>query len=131
MTGSRGTEDGPAAGRRRDPARADGARNRPAGEPRDQVAHEGGHRRPDGGMQAARRAAQSVLDLTGHEPEHVVSLAREEDGWHIGVEVVELHRIPDTTDVLALYQVTLDPHGELVRCERERRYHRASTELEY
>ena len=89
------------------------------------------HRRPAGGMQAARRAARQVLDLTGHEPENVVSVAREEDGWHVGVEVVELHRIPDTTDVMAVFQVTLDGGGELVRCERGRRYNRGSTEGEW
>ena len=67
----------------------------------------------------------------GGPPENVVSVAREEDGWHVGVEVVELHRIPDTTDVMAVYQVTLDGGGELVRCERGRRYHRGSTEGEW
>jgi hypothetical protein len=82
-------------------------------------------------MQAARRAARRVLDLTGYAAEHVVSIAQEEGGWRVGVEVVELHRIPDTTDVLALYQVTLGTRGELVSCERERRYHRGSTDAEY
>lgn len=72
-----------------------------------------------------------MLSLTGYEPEHVVSIAREENGWRVGVEVVELHRIPDTTDILALYRVTLDSHGELASCERERRYHRGSTDVEY
>jgi hypothetical protein len=81
-------------------------------------------------MQAARRAAQQVLDLTGHEPENVVSVAKNEGGWEVGVEVLELHRIPDTTDIMAVYEVTLDPDGELVRCQRGQRYHRGSTETE-
>jgi hypothetical protein len=85
-------------------------------------------RRHSGGMQAARRAAQQVLDLTGHEPENVVSVASDGDGWEVGVEVVELHRIPDTTDVMAVYEVTLDGDGDLVSCQRGRRYHRGSTE---
>jgi hypothetical protein len=58
----------------------------------------------------------------------VVSVARQDDSWHIGLEVVELHRIPDSADVLALYEVTLDAHGELVTCRRGRRYLRGSTE---
>jgi Gas vesicle synthesis protein GvpO len=82
------------------------------------------------GMQAARRAAQQVLDLTGHEPENVISVARNEDGWDVGVEVTELHRIPDTTDVMAVYQVALDSGGELVSCRRGPRYHRGSTETD-
>ena len=81
-----------------------------------------------GSMEAARRAADEVLELTGRHPEHVVSVAKQDDGWHIGVEVVELHRIPDSADVLAVYEVTLDAHGELVTCSRERRYLRGSTD---
>jgi hypothetical protein len=85
-------------------------------------------RPPLRGMDAARRAADDVLELTGHQPGHVVSVARQDDSWHIGLEVVELHRIPDSADVLALYEVTLDAHGELVTCRRGRRYLRGSTE---
>jgi hypothetical protein len=83
-------------------------------------------RRLDGGMLAARRAARQVLELTGHEPENVVSIERDSDGWQVGVEVLELHRVPETTDVLAVYEVTLDGHGELIRCQRGQRYIRAS-----
>lgn len=87
-----------------------------------------------GGTRAlnARRAAQiaaaEVLELTGRQPENVISVARDEDGWKVGIEVVELHRIPDTADILAVYEVRLDARGELSSCSRERRYHRASTE---
>jgi gas vesicle protein GvpO len=84
-------------------------------------------RRPSGGMRAARRAAQQVRDLTGHDPENVVSVTKEDGGWQVGVEVLELHRVPETTDVLAVYEVTLDTGGDLVRCQRGPRYHRAST----
>lgn len=78
--------------------------------------------------QAARRAVRQVLELTGREPEHVISVAREGGEWHVGVEVVELHRIPDSTDIMAVYRVGLDEQGELITCERERRYHRGSSE---
>jgi hypothetical protein len=80
------------------------------------------------GMEAARRASDDVHQLTGHRPGHVVSVAKHDDSWHIGLEVVELHRIPDSADVLAVYDVTLDAHGELVTCRRGRRYLRGSTE---
>jgi hypothetical protein len=85
-------------------------------------------RRPLGGIEAARRAADDVLELTGQQPGHVVSVAHQDDSWHIGLEVLELQRIPDSADVLALYEVTLDAHGELVTCRRGRRYLRGSTE---
>jgi hypothetical protein len=81
-------------------------------------------------MRAARQAAEHVLALTGRCPENVVSVARDEDGWQVGVEVLELRRIPETTDVLALYEVILDGNGDLVRCERGQRYHRGHVEEE-
>ena len=86
-------------------------------------------RRPDG-MRAARRAARRVHDLTGLEPENVVAITPKDDGWEVGVEVTELHRIPDTTDIMAVYQVELDPDGGLVSCRRGQRYHRGSTGTE-
>jgi hypothetical protein len=106
--------------------RSDGERG--SGRPRDRAAPDGpagrAPRRETAGMQAARRAARQVMALTGHEPENVVSVDRNEDGWHVGVEVLELHRIPDTTDIMAVYEVTLDGRGELVGCRRGPRYHR-------
>jgi hypothetical protein len=39
-----------------------------------------------------------------------------------------MHRIPDSADIVAVYHVGLDARGELVTCQRERRYHRGSTE---
>jgi hypothetical protein len=88
-------------------------------------------RRPQSdGMRAARLAAEHVLALTGRCPENVVSVARDEDGWQVGVEVLELRRIPETTDILALYEVILDGNGDLVRCERGQRYHRGHVEEE-
>ena len=87
-------------------------------------------RRHDGGMRAARRAARQVHDLTGLDPENVVSITPSDDGWEVGVEVTELHRIPDTTDIMAVYQVELDQDGGLVSCRRGQRYHRGSTGTE-
>ena len=43
-------------------------------------------------------------------------------------EVVEVSRVPPTTDVLASYEVALDDDGNLRRCTRRRRYYRSSAE---
>ncbi|WP_413805659.1 gas vesicle protein [Streptomyces sp. OE57] len=77
---------------------------------------------------AARSAARHVRGLTGRAPEGVTSLERTEDGWTIGIEVVETHRIPDSTDLLAEYQVELDDRGELVSYRRTERYYRGRAE---
>ncbi|GAA2087588.1 hypothetical protein GCM10009759_09140 [Kitasatospora saccharophila] len=80
-----------------------------------------------GAAAAAARAATHVRAMTGRSPEGVTSLERTEEGWRIGVEVVESRRIPDTTDILAVYRVDLDRDGELLAYRREDRYHRGRT----
>ena len=79
---------------------------------------------------AARRAARYVEDFTGRQPESVVSIDRHDGDWQVGVEVVESRRIPDTTDVLAIYEVRLDGGGRLVSYRRTRRYTRGQLDKE-
>jgi hypothetical protein len=74
--------------------------------------------------EAARSAARHVTALTGKELGGVVSLERSDNGWLIGVEVVEDRRIPSSNDVLGLYLAQVDADGELVSYRRSRRYAR-------
>ncbi|MES4908770.1 MULTISPECIES: gas vesicle protein [unclassified Streptomyces] len=85
-------------------------------------------RRPMDARGAAVSAVRQVWELTGEEPEGVVSLERGEEGWTVGVEVVETHRVPDTADILALYRVTVDDRGDLVSYRRGKRYSRGGAE---
>lgn len=73
---------------------------------------------------AARLAMQQVSELTNRQPESVTNLESTGTGWRVGVEVVESHRIPDSTDILAVYDTELDGDGELVSYRRSQRYYR-------
>ncbi|WP_433338645.1 gas vesicle protein GvpO [Spirillospora sp. CA-294931] len=88
---------------------------------------------------AARAAADHVTALTGRPAESIVGLRRNDTsasngdsggevgdggGWLVTVEVVEVHRIPDSADILAVYDTEIDGDGELVSCRRARRYAR-------
>lgn len=66
--------------------------------------------------------------MIGREPEGIVSLERTENGWRVGVQVLELHRIPDTADILAEYAVDIDADGALTGYHRSARYTRGHTE---
>jgi len=79
----------------------------------------------------ARRAAALVSTLTGHAPESMASLERCDGGWRVGVEVVEVARIPDAADILAVNDVRLDDHGDLISHQRTRRYPRGQLEREH
>ncbi|HEX6932262.1 MAG TPA: gas vesicle protein GvpO [Streptosporangiaceae bacterium] len=86
-------------------------------------------RRRGNGLTAAKVAQlglRQIADLTGKDPAGVVSVESAEEGWTIGVEVVEDKRIPSSTDMLAIYQADLDETGELQSYRRLRRYSRGS-----
>ena len=76
------------------------------------------------GTRAAQLAQAHLQELTGQVSESVSGLSRTPDGWVITVEVVELERVPRTTDILASYRVELDEDGDLMGYERVSRYYR-------
>jgi gas vesicle protein GvpO len=69
-------------------------------------------------------ALTTVHELTGYEPEAVTGLEWDGEFWRITVGVLELSRIPNTTDVLGEYVVQLDEGGTLRGMRRERRFQR-------
>ncbi len=91
-------------------------------------------RRGAGGKKlSAAEAAQRVRDelpgLLGRPIESVLGIRRDEDdGWDVTVAVVELSRIPNSTDILGAYQVNLDAEGELQGYRRQRRYNRSQAD---
>ncbi|MFF7731292.1 gas vesicle protein GvpO [Streptomyces sp. NPDC008001] len=78
--------------------------------------------------EAMRSAVEQLSELLGRQPESVSSLKPTEEGWEARVEVVEVERIPETTSVMASYDVVLDQAGRLLAYERGRRYTRAQTD---
>ena len=78
--------------------------------------------------QAARTAQRQIAELTGKQPEGVTGVGPAEDGWVVGVEVVEHRRIPSSSDILAAYETALDLGGELLSYRRVRRYPRGRTD---
>ena len=75
-------------------------------------------------MRAAAMAQEQLEQLIQRPCESVSGLSRQPDGWAITLEVVELERVPPTTDILATYRVELDQQGELMGYERVSRYYR-------
>jgi hypothetical protein len=78
--------------------------------------------------EAMRYAVEQLSELLGRAPESVSSLKPTDQGWEAEVEVVELERIPETTSVMASYQVVLDLEGKLLAYERGRRYTRSQVD---
>jgi hypothetical protein len=70
-----------------------------------------------------------VEELTGYRPEGVSAMQWDGETWLVTVDVCELERIPNTTDVMASYVVQLDDAGGLLGYKRSRRYPRGSVEV--
>lgn len=76
------------------------------------------------GTEIAERAKQQLAELTGLAPGTVSAMSHDDEGWHVAVDMIELRKIPDTTDVLAVYEALLNDQGELLTYKRVRRYRR-------
>jgi hypothetical protein len=81
-----------------------------------------------GAASVIRRALTQLEQLTGREPEGVLGFRRDDEGWLVTVEVVELPRVPSSTDVLATYDVVLDDEGDVREYRRTGRYIRGRAE---
>jgi Gas vesicle synthesis protein GvpO len=80
------------------------------------------------GRAAVREAREQLGELIGRPVEQVLAMERDEDGWQVTVQVVELERIPNSTDVLGCYRVDVDGEGEVVGYRRLRRYNRSQAD---
>jgi Gas vesicle synthesis protein GvpO len=74
------------------------------------------------------RAKQHVEAVLGSEPESVSGVELSNGNWRVNVEVVQLRRIPESTDILASYAVMLDGDGDLLSVQELRRYRRSQAE---
>jgi hypothetical protein len=78
--------------------------------------------------EAAEIAREYITDMSGHEPVAMTSVeSTDDENWVVEFEIVEDRRIPSSSDILALYEVEVDPDGELVAFRRIRRYARGQT----
>src|SRR5215204_5611606 len=79
--------------------------------------------------QVVRHAARQMQELTMQRVEGVRGVRRDDEGgWEVIVEVLELERIPNSTDVLGSYVLLLDEKGEVREYRRIRRYYRNQVE---
>jgi hypothetical protein len=79
------------------------------------------------GTEIAQRAKEQLAQITGLEPGTVSALSKDEEGWHVTVDMIEMKYVPDTGDILAAYEVLLDNEGNLISYQRTKRYRRDQT----
>ena len=82
------------------------------------------------GAQIAQLAKEHLVELTGLKADTVSGMSKHAGGWQVSVDLIQLKRIPDATDVLATYEAVLDDEGNLLSYQRTRCYYRGATQEE-
>ena len=74
------------------------------------------------------RAREEMSKLTNLELSTTLGAVKDEKGWHVSLELIEKHSIPDQMDILAIYDVWLDDDGNLLEFNRRGLRKRIDTE---
>lgn len=68
----------------------------------------------------AEQAKSQLAEVTGLKPVTVTGTSKDEQGWHITLDMLEMARIPPATDVLGDYDVLIGEDGNMLKFERKR-----------
>lgn len=68
----------------------------------------------------AERAKQQLAEVTGFKPVAAVGGYKDAEGWHVAVDMLEMARLPESTDVLGTYVVSLDEEGNMIKFGKKR-----------
>jgi hypothetical protein len=66
------------------------------------------------------KAKSELAAATGLKPVSVIQTFKDDQGWHVRVEMLELSRIPPATDVLGDYEAVFNEDGAMLRFGRKR-----------
>jgi len=69
-------------------------------------------------LDVVQKARKRLGTLTGLELGSTVSAHKGKSGWSVEVEVVEKKSIPDSQDILATYELTLDEDATVLDLAR-------------
>ena len=74
-----------------------------------------------------KKAQEDFARLSKLPVNAVIGLSKTEEGWAVSLEALERKAIPDTMDVLGLYEVRLDGEGNLLSFDRKKLRKRGET----
>jgi len=66
----------------------------------------------------AEIAKEKLVELTGFSSPNVIGINREEDIWHITVEITEKPSEAINLEILGIYDIQVDASGNLLGFER-------------
>ena len=72
-------------------------------------------------------AREQLAEVIGLKLSSTLSASKDDQGWHISVEMIEKKSIPDGMDILATYEARLNDAGELMDFSRKKLRKRIDT----
>lgn len=85
----------------------------------------------DAGIKEIGRQAPALIEsLLNKKAEGITSMSKEGDGWKVLVEVLERKAIPDTQDILSIYELKLSGEMDITGYRRVGLRHRGDTIVE-
>jgi hypothetical protein len=79
-------------------------------------------------MELTQCAQEGFSRLSKLPVNAVIGLAKKEDGWVVLLEALERKAIPETMDLLGVYEIRLDNDGTLLGFERKKLRNRGKTD---
>ena len=80
--------------------------------------------------QVVEKARKEFVGLGKKPADGVTGLSKTKEGWAIMLEALERKAIPDTMDVLGLYELRMDEEGHLLGLDRKKLRKRGETKEE-
>ena len=77
--------------------------------------------------EAVKTVLAEFPTLTNLKASGVVGISHGEEGWVVSIEMLEKKSIPDSMDVLGLYEVKVDDRGKIVDFSRVKLRKRGDT----
>jgi hypothetical protein len=78
-------------------------------------------------QEVIKKARGYIATMGKRGDEGVTSLFRRDGGWTVCIEEIERKGIPDTMDILGLYEINLNNEGDLLSADRKKLRKRGDT----
>jgi len=75
-----------------------------------------------------KKAVSEFTKLSKVQVDGVCGISKSDNGWTVSLEGLERRSIPDTMDVLGLYEIRFDNDGNFMGFERKKLRKRGETE---
>lgn len=72
-------------------------------------------------------ARENLMSITSLKLSGIFGVSKEDDGWKVTIELIERKAIPDTSDILGIYEMKLNDKGEIVTFNRIKLRRRGDT----